>query len=160
MIDAQAGINQTTQSNSSFTPSNTTVYVTGDGSGNFTCKGNDTQIEINKALAYVAEHPQFTTVHLKGPDTYVISDTIFIGNNTTLEGDPTAVIKLKDKADWQAFKPLFTQMNSTAINGITIKGFENRTGIHGVTIRGFEIYGNHDNNLDRKKGYAYQQFPF
>ncbi|WP_200896792.1 right-handed parallel beta-helix repeat-containing protein [Methanosarcina sp. 2.H.A.1B.4] len=122
-------------------PSDKTVYVAGDGSENFTCDGSDDQVEINQALEYVAENPLFTTVHLKGPNTYVISDSIFIGNNTTLEGDPTAVIKLKDKAEWPVGKPLITQMNNT--------------GIHGVAIKGFEIDGNHDNNQDKKKGLGY-----
>ena len=133
-----------TQSNftqSNFTQSNETVYVAGYGSENFTCNGSDDQVEINQALAYVAENPQLTTVYLKGPNTYVISDSIFIGNNTTLEGDPTAVIKLKDKADWPVGKPLITQMDSI--------------GIKGVTIKGFEIDGNHDNNQDKKKGLGY-----
>ncbi len=129
------------QSISPLTPSNETVYVAGDGSENFTCDGSNDQVEINQALAYVAENPQLTTVYLKGPNTYFISDSIFIGNNTTLEGDPTAVIKLIDNADWPVFKPLITQINST--------------GIHGVTIKGFEIDGNHDNNLDKKRGYGY-----
>ena len=140
-VDAHVEINQTIQSYSSFKPSNTTVSVAGDGSGNFTCDGSDDQVEINQAFAYVAENPQFTTVYLKGPNTYVISDSIFIGNNMTLEGDPTAVIKLIDNADWPVFKPLITQMDIT--------------GIHGVTIKGFEINGNHDNNLDKKKGFGY-----
>ena len=139
--DNQAEINQTIQSNSSLVPSNTTVYVASDGSGNFTCDGSDDQVEINKALAYIAENPQFTIVHLKGPNTYVISDTIFIGNNATLEGDPTAAIKLIDNANWPVFKPLITQMDKTEI--------------HGVNIKGFEINGNHDNNLDKKKGLGY-----
>ncbi|RPJ78676.1 MAG: hypothetical protein EHM20_03360 [Alphaproteobacteria bacterium] len=117
------------------------VYVTTDGSGNFNCDGSDDQVEINKALAYVAENPQFTTVHLKGPNVYVISDSIFIGSNTVLEGDPTAVIKLKDKAGWKEEKPLITQMD--------------RAGDHDIIIRGFEIDGNHDKNseIDRGKGY-------
>ena len=131
----------TLPSNYPLKPSIKTVYVAGDGNGNFNCDGSDDQVEINQALAYVAENPQFTTVHLKGPKTYVFSDSIFIGNNTTLEGDPTAVIKLIDNADWPVFKPLITQINST--------------GIHGVTIKGFEIDGNHDNNLGKKKGYGY-----
>jgi hypothetical protein len=131
----------TVQSEFSFIPSNKTVYVTGDGSGNFTCDGSDDQVEINKALAYVAENPQFSTVHLKGPHVYVISDSILIGSNTILEGDPTAVIKLKDNAGWQSGKPLITQMDSAGINGVTIKGFE--------------IDGNHDNNQDKKKGEGY-----
>ena len=122
-------------------PSNKTVYVAGDGSGDFNCNGSEDQIEINQALAYVEENPQFTTVHLRGPNTYVISDSIFIGNNTVLEGDPTAVIKLENKADWPVGKPMIKEMNST--------------GIHGVTIKGFEIYGNHDNNEDKKNGEGY-----
>ncbi|HIH74958.1 MAG TPA: hypothetical protein HA306_07205 [Methanosarcina sp.] len=117
------------------------VYVAGDGSENFTCDGSDDQLEINQALEYVSENPQFTTVHLKGPNTYIISDSIFIGNNTTLEGDPLAAIKLKDNADWPVGKPLITQMSDTEINGITVKGFE--------------IDGNHDNNGDKKKGLGY-----
>ena len=129
------------QSNSSLTPSNKTVYVTGDGSGNFTCDKSNDQVEINQALAYVAENPQFSTVHLKGPNTYVISDSILIGSDTILEGDATAVIKLKNNADWPGSKPLITQIDSA--------------GIHGVTIKGFEINGNHDNNEDRKKGEGY-----
>jgi len=122
-------------------PSNKTVFVTGDGSGDFNCNGSDDQIKINQALAYVTENPQFTTVHLKGPNTYVISDSILIGNNTVLEGDPTAVIKLENKANWPAGKPLMMEADSA--------------GIHGVTIKGFEINGNHDNNEDKKNGEGY-----
>ena len=122
-------------------PSNKKVYVAGDGSGDFNCNGTDDQMEINQALIYVAKNQPFTTVHLRGPNTYVISNTIFIGNNTVLEGDPTAVIKLENGANWPAGKPMITGMNSA--------------GIHGVTIKGFEIYGNHDNNEDKKKGDGY-----
>jgi Disaggregatase related. len=122
-------------------PLKSIVFVTAGGSGNFTCDGIDDQVEINKALAYVVKNPQFTTVYLKGPNTYVLSDSVFIGNNTVLKGDSTAVIKLKDKANWTAGKPLITQMNMI--------------GIHGVTIKGFEIDGNHDNNLDKPNGYGY-----
>src|SRR5664280_1283452 len=42
-------------------PSNKTFNVAGDGSGDFNCDGIDDQIEINQALAYVAENPQSTT---------------------------------------------------------------------------------------------------
>lgn len=131
----------TIQPDDFLTPPDKIVYVAGDGSENFTCDGSDDQLEINQALVYVAENPQFTTVHLKGPNTYVISDSIFIGNNTTLEGDPSAVIKLEDNADWPVGKPLITQMNSK--------------GIQGVAVKGFEIDGNHDNNEDKKKGLGY-----
>jgi len=132
---------QTIQPDFSLMPSNKIVYVACDGSGNFTCDGSDDQVEINQALAYVAKNPQYSTVHLKGPHTYVISDSILIGSNTILEGDSTAVIKLKDKAGWKSGKPLITQMDNA--------------GIRGVTIKGFEINGNHDNNEDKKKGEGY-----
>lgn len=118
-----------------------TVYVAGSGSGDFNCDGIDDQVEINKALKHVSENPYLTTVHFKGPYTYVISDSILIGNNTTLEGDSTAVVKLEDNANWPVGKPMITQMNST--------------GIHEVTIEGFEIDGNHDNNLDKPTGYGF-----
>jgi Disaggregatase related len=122
-------------------PSGKIVYVTTDGSGDFNCDGTDDQVEINKALAYVAENPQFSTVYLRGHSTYVISNSIFIGSNTVFEGDPTAVIKLKDKAGWKEEKPLITQIDSA--------------GNQNIIIKGFEIDGNHDNNseLDRGKGY-------
>jgi hypothetical protein len=126
---------------SSATSSGKTVYVATNGSGDFNCDGSDDQVEINKALAYVSENPQFTTVHLKGPNTYVISGSIFIGSNTILEGDPTAVIKLKDKAGWPIEKPMITQMVSA--------------GNHNITIRGFEIDGNHDKNNERGRGKGY-----
>ncbi len=80
-VNDQVGTKQLMQSNVSLPPSNTTIYVAGDGSGDFNCNGSDDQVEINQALEYVAENPQFTTVYLKGPNTYIISDTIFIGNN-------------------------------------------------------------------------------
>ncbi len=117
------------------------VHVTANGSGDFNCDGVDDQVEINKALAYVAENPLFTTVHLEGNATYVISDSILIGSNTVLEGDPTAVIKLEDKSDWPADKPMITQMDSS--------------GNQNIIITGFEIDGNHDGNLEKKRGAGY-----
>jgi hypothetical protein len=132
----------TIQSNPPVSLYNKTVYVAADGSGNYTCDGSDDQVEINKALAYVAENPQFTTVYLKGPNTYVISDSILIGSNTVLEGDPTAVVKLEDNADWPVNKPLITQIDAD-------KSYNN------ITIKGFEINGNHDNNKDKKNGDGY-----
>ena len=117
-----------------------TVYVAGDGRGDYNCNGTDDQIEINEALAYVAENPEFTTVHLKGPNTYVISDSILIGSNVTFQGDSTAVIKLKDRADWPSLKPLITQRDFSEQN---------------ITIRGFEIDGNHDGNEEKNKGEGY-----
>ncbi|MGB9929232.1 MAG: hypothetical protein ACPK85_12660, partial [Methanosarcina sp.] len=60
------------------------IYVSADGSGDYNCDGSDDQAEINQALEYAAKNPGFATVHLKGPNTYVISDTVLIGSNTVL----------------------------------------------------------------------------
>ncbi|MPM36329.1 hypothetical protein SDC9_82924 [bioreactor metagenome] len=72
-----------------------TIIVAGDGSGDYNCDGSSDQVEINQALEYAAENPG-TTVYLKGSFTYVIDDTILIGNETTLEGDSGVTIKLAD----------------------------------------------------------------
>ncbi|WP_410507683.1 right-handed parallel beta-helix repeat-containing protein [Methanosarcina hadiensis] len=131
----------TIQSEHPLKSSNKKVYVAWDGSGDFNCDGTDDQVEINKALAYVAGNPEYTTVYLKGPHTYVISDKIRIGGDTTLEGDSTAVIKLKDNADWPHQRPLITQMSSSGNNNITITGFE--------------IDGNYEGNAEKKRGDGY-----
>lgn len=120
-----------------------TVYVTGNSSGDFKCDGKDDQVQINQALKFVAENSKsgYTTVHLKGPFTYVIDDTLLIGSNTTLEGDSTAVLKLVDHADWPTMKPLIQQMSNF--------------GNDNITIRGFEINGNYPGNpeITLSKGY-------
>ena len=117
------------------------VYVSGDGSGDFFCDGKDDNVQINQALKFVAENPGYTTVHLKGPFTYVIDDSLLIGSNTILEGDPTAVIKLADHAGWPTMKPLIRQMSDLGNNNIT--------------VRGFEIDGNHDSNTEIARGKGY-----
>jgi len=60
------------------------IYIAGDGSGDFNCHGKNDQIQINQALQFVAENSRYTTVHLKGPFTYTINDTLLIGSNTIL----------------------------------------------------------------------------
>ena len=55
------------------------VYVAGDGSGDFNCDGRDDHVQINQALKFVADDPDYTHVYLKGPFTYVINDTLLIG---------------------------------------------------------------------------------
>jgi len=122
------------------TTSSGTIYIGTDENSHFNCDGKNDQIEINKALAIAAENPEITTVYLKGPNTYIISDSIFIGSNTILEGDSTAIVQLTCRASWPLDKPLLTQIDSTQSKNIT--------------IRGFEIDGNHDkNNEERGKGY-------
>ena len=83
----------------------------------------------------------YTTVHLKGPFTYVIDDTLLIGNNTTLEGDSTAVIKLADNAGWPIEKSIIRQMDSF--------------GNHNINIKGFAIDGNRKGNTNVKDGSGY-----
>jgi len=118
-----------------------TVYVAGDGSGDFNCDGKDDHVQINQALKYVADNSGYTTVHLKGPFTYVIDDTLLIGSNTILEGDSNAVIKLVDHAGWVPMKPLIKQMSNSGNNNIV--------------IRGFEVNVNHDGNTEFAKGDGY-----
>lgn len=130
-----------------------TVYVAGDGSGDFNCDGKDDHVQINQALKFVASNSAYTTVHLKGPFTYVIDDTLLIGSNTILEGDSTAVIKLVNNAGWATMKPLIRQMNSAGNNNITVRGFEvnvNYAGNPGISLgKGYYniMYFTHSNNI-------------
>ena len=126
------------------------VYVSKEeGSGKYRCDGVDDHVQINRALNYVATHHEYSTVHLKGPATYWISDTIYISSNTTLEGDSDAVIRLVDNARWNTkFKPLIGQ------KGMRLKstlGHPN-TKTKNITIRGFEISGG---NQTEPTGHSY-----
>ncbi|WP_292380523.1 right-handed parallel beta-helix repeat-containing protein [Methanosarcina sp. UBA289] len=118
-----------------------TVYVSGDGTGDFNCDGKDDHVQINQALKFVASNSKYTTVHLKGPFTYVIDDTLLIGSNTILEGDSNAVIKLANNAGWVTMKPMIQQMS--------------KSGNNNIVIRGFEVNGNHDGNPKISKGKGY-----
>ncbi|MDW5550911.1 right-handed parallel beta-helix repeat-containing protein [Methanosarcina sp.] len=69
------------------------VTVAGDGSGDYNCDGKADDVQINQALEFAAQNSG-TTVHLKGPFTYDISDSLRIGSNTVLEGDSGTKIKL------------------------------------------------------------------
>jgi len=123
--------------------SNTTVYISGDDTGDFNCDGEADQIEINQALKFVVDNPEYTTVYLKGPFTYTITETVYIGNNTTLTGDPNAVIRLADNAGW------------TNTPMIPMIGESGDSKIENVTISGFEIDGNHDGNSEDPRGEGY-----
>ncbi|MDY0388076.1 hypothetical protein [Methanosarcina mazei] len=117
-----------------------TIYVAGDGSGDYNCAGKSDQVQINQALQFVANNSEYTTVHLKGPFTYVIDDSILIGDNTILEGDSTAVIKLANHAGWPPMKPLIQQMGGKGNN---------------ITVRGFEVDGNYEGNRETLLGRGY-----
>jgi len=120
--------------------SETIVYVSGNGSGNFTCDEIDDHVQINEALQLVAENSNYTTVYLKGPFTYSINDTLLIGSNTTLEGDSSAKIKLVSNATWEVSKPLIME-----------RSFNSRD----ITIRGFTIDGNREGNTNVISGKGY-----
>lgn len=77
------------------TQSSKVVTVAGDGSGDYNCDGKADDVQINQALEFAAQQPG-TTVHLKGPFTYDISDSLRIGSNTILEGDSGTKIKLAE----------------------------------------------------------------
>lgn len=98
-----------------------TIYVSGDGSGDYKCDGTDDQVEINLALQYAATNPG-TIVHLKGPFTYTISQPLAIGSNTILQGDSTTVLKLANNVGWNAWTPMIKQLAGSQSN-ITVRGF-------------------------------------
>ena len=111
-----------------------TIYVAGDGTGDFNCYGDTAQVAINQALDFAATNSDYTTVYLKGPHTYIINNTIVISSNTILRGDTTAVIKLKDNAGWWTQdKPMLAQTGrvgwdpygdpSESISNVEIHGF-------------------------------------
>jgi hypothetical protein len=89
-----------------------TVYVSRDGSGDFNCNATNSALKINEAFQFVAENSNYTTVYLKGPFTYVMNDTLAIGNSTILTGDSNATIKLVSNANWALEKPLIHERNS------------------------------------------------
>ncbi|PHS64804.1 MAG: hypothetical protein COB12_07765 [Flavobacterium sp.] len=121
------------------------IYVSGDGSGDYNCDGISDQIEINQALDFVAANSNYTTVYLKGQNTYWIDEPIFISENTTLEGDSNAVVKLIDSADWNTqYKPLIGQTGLTYTLGLG----DPSTTTGNITIRGFEIDGNRQNQSE------------
>ena len=125
-------------------PEGRIVYVAGDGSGDFNCDGKDDHVEINQAIEYVATHPDCSTVHLKGPNTYWISDTIRIGSDTVLEGDSTAVVKLIDHSHW----PKYKAMVASKYEEPGLYTTQTPEPIRNITIRGFELDGNSGNNRD------------
>ncbi|HHH89273.1 MAG TPA: hypothetical protein ENK45_01765, partial [Aliiroseovarius sp.] len=127
------------------------VVVAPDGSGDFTTDGRKDQVQINQALDRVASDPALTTVYLKGPNTYWIDDTIFISSNTTLTGDPDAVIKLVDRARWWTkFKPMIGQKGLSLTFGLG----DPSTITENITIHGFEIDGNRERQRE-PSGHSY-----
>jgi hypothetical protein len=105
------------------------VTVAGDGSGDYNVDGKDDHVEINQALEYAAQNPG-TTVHLKGPFTYDIGDSLMLGSKTTLEGDSSVKIKLaKGLPTWGgressiSEKKAMLMIKGNSATDVTIKGF-------------------------------------
>ncbi|WP_321417674.1 disaggregatase related repeat-containing protein [uncultured Methanomethylovorans sp.] len=99
------------------------VYVgtsSTSGTVNYKCDGTNDHIEINKALIYI-DGLGGGTVYLRGPNTYWIDSTLYIGANTVLTGDSTAEIKLVSNADWSSDVPLIA--NSGTDDNIIVTGF-------------------------------------
>jgi len=104
------------------------VTVAGDGSGDYNCDGKADDVQINQALEFAAQNSG-TTVHLKGPFTYDISDSLRIGSNTVLEGDSGTTIKLaKGLPVWGGRKSSISEkkamlmVRGSSASDVTIKG--------------------------------------
>ena len=105
------------------------VYVDTDGSGDYNCDGTDDHVQINQALAFVGNTAGYYTVHLNS-STYWIDATLNMYEDTTLQGDSDAEIKLIDEAGWNRNIPLIANEPGSSNN---------------FTIHGFEIDGNSEN---------------
>lgn len=123
----------------------TTIYV-GNSDADFICDGKDDHVQINAALKKAAGL-NGATVYLKGPFTYNICETMYIGDNTTLTGDKSAVLKLGSGLKWAKQQPMIQQMN--------VKG-----GNKNITICGFEMDGNRSGNSHHTYGEGYFNFMY
>ena len=151
------------------------IYVSGDNTGDYNCDGTSDQAEINQAIEFVATHPKYDTVYLKGEYTYLIDEPIIMQSNVHLTGDSNAKIKLIDnvasvKSDWNqkyGNKPMITQAG-----GEFWEGGDNYTGtwtdaiygdgtssIENAEIDGFQLeIGNQDGYPHGKYWYGGMYF--
>jgi PKD repeat protein len=107
-----------------------TTYISGNN-----CNTTDAALTINQVLNNSSDD----TVYLQGPYTFNINSTIIVGNNTTLTGDSSAVIKLKNNANWSASVPLISSTSSA----------------HDIRICGFKVDGNREGNTNVISGQNY-----
>ncbi|HPZ72183.1 MAG TPA: hypothetical protein PLQ33_08320, partial [Peptococcaceae bacterium] len=98
----------------------TTIYV-GNRNADYICDGRDDQVQINEALKKAASMGG-AVVYLRGPFTYEIRDTLYIGDNTTVTGDPGAVLKLGNNLKWKEYQAMFQQMNQNGNKNIKVYG--------------------------------------
>jgi hypothetical protein len=100
----------------------TTIYV-GNRNADYICDGRDDQVQINEALKKAASMGG-AVVYLRGPFTYEIRDTLYIGDNTTVTGDPGAVLKLGNNLKWKEYQAMFQQMNQNGNKNIKVYNLE------------------------------------
>ncbi len=112
------------------------IYVSGDGSGDYNCNGTDDQIQINQALDFVNANSNYTTVYLKGTNTFWINEPILISSNCILTGDASARVQVIDNAGWGINKPLIAQKDTAYWEG----------GVNESDL-GAQIYGNSNDIL-------------
>lgn len=103
--------------------------VAGDGTGDYNCDGVNDEVQINQALIWAQANPQ-NTIHIKGPFTYDIQDSLLVGSYTTIKMDPGTKLKLHAAAGWSVDKPIIGQLETPLAN---------------VEIYGGEIDVNFDN---------------
>ena len=114
------------------------LYIAGDGTGDYNCDGSSDQVEINQALDFVADNPDYTTIFLKGGMTYLIDEPVIISSNTIFTGEETAVLQLENNIGWWTHnKPMIGQKNRAAWDSWGSEG----DNISNVEIYGFEISG-------------------
>ena len=109
---------------------------------NVSCDGNADQVPINQALQSAAASPG-SIVHIKA-GRCVLSDTITIGDSTTLEGESGTVL---------AFAESFWPYGSSNDALIENNGKQSSVGKNTIVVRNFEIDGgyNNDNRGDGDK---------
>lgn len=110
------------------------VYV-GDNSGadTYRCVGTADHVALNSALQFVHDTTGYVGVRIRIGVTCAISDSVSIYNDTALEGEPGAKIRLVNAAGWPQFKAMIQQAQSPARN---------------ISIRGLEIDGNRANQTE------------
>jgi len=134
-------------------PASNIVYVATDVTGDYNCATSrtDCDVEINNALSHI-HGLGGGTVHIK-PGTYVISNTIVIYDNTTLEGDGwTSIIKLRDYAAWwTADKSLIeNEKKNTGATGQNTN----------IVLKNFKVDANGDRQSEPRGAFYYNIIHF
>ncbi len=110
------------------------LYIHIGGSGKYDCNGESDQEKINKALDYISKNNRYSILYIKGSGSCIINEPILMPSNTTLKGDSTVTLKLKDDLNWSRCKPMIGQIKvdkwtaygsmEESISNIEISGFK------------------------------------